>query len=123
MLWILSSDHAVCFIAKIGAISEKFRAALSRWEVAVRDFYDIDHAVRKGGIRPESMDLVTQVKAKLTVPSNEPVDVSTQRLKELGNQIERQLKGVLREQDLAEFDLDRAFETVVEMARVVETAQ
>lgn len=104
-------------IAKTEALAEKFRAALSRREAAVRDFYDIDHAVRKGGLRPEAIDLVKQVKQKLAVPGNEPVDVSAQRLAALRKQIEPQLRPVLREQDFAEFDLDRAFKTVVEMAK------
>lgn len=110
----------VCCIAKTEAVAEKFRAALSRREVAIRDFYDIDHAIRKGGIRPEAIDLVEQVRKKLAVPGNEPVNVSAQRLKELRKQIEPQLKPVLREQDLVEFDLDRAFETVAEMAKAAE---
>jgi len=63
---------------------------------------------------------VNQVRKKLAVPGNEPVDVSAQRLEELRKQIEPQLKPVLREQDLAEFDLDRAFEVVAEMAKAVE---
>ena len=32
-------------IVKIEAFAEKFRAALSRLEVAVRDFFDLDYAV------------------------------------------------------------------------------
>ncbi len=113
----------VSCIANIEAVAEKFRAALSRREVAIRDFYDIDHAVRKGGICPEAIELVKQVKEKLAVPGNEPVNVSAQRLEELRNQIEPQLKPVLREPDLADFDLDRAFETVVKMARTVEKTE
>jgi predicted nucleotidyltransferase component of viral defense system len=34
-------------IEKIEALAEKFRAALSRREPAIRDFFDIDYAVRK----------------------------------------------------------------------------
>jgi len=34
-------------IVKIEAFAEKFRAALSRLEVAVRDFFDLDYAVRR----------------------------------------------------------------------------
>lgn len=104
-------------IAKTEALAEKFRAALSRREAAVRDFYDIDHAVRKGGLRPEAIELVKQVKQKLAVPDNEPVDVSAQRLATLRKQIEPQLRPVLRERDFVEFDLERAFKTVVEMAK------
>jgi len=106
-------------ISKTESIAEKFRAALSRREAAVRDFYDIDHAVRKGGLRPEALELVQQVKQKLAVPGNEPVDVSGERLAALRKQVGPQLRPVLREQDFAEFDLDRAFKTVVEMAKAV----
>ena len=38
-------------IDKIEALAEKFRAALSRREPAIRDFFDIDYAVRKGGLQ------------------------------------------------------------------------
>lgn len=107
---------AVRCIAKTEALAEKFRAALSRREAAVRDFYDIDHAVRKGGLRPDAVELVNLVKQKLAVPGNEPVDVSGQRLAALRKQIESQLRPVLREQDFAEFGLERAFKIVMEMA-------
>lgn len=106
-------------MSKTEALAEKFRAALSRREAAVRDFYDIDHAVRKGGLRPEAVDLVKQVKQKLAVPGNEPVDVSGERLAVLRKQLEPQLRSVLREQDFAEFDLERTFKTVVQMAKAV----
>ncbi|OGQ74362.1 MAG: hypothetical protein A3G94_00345 [Deltaproteobacteria bacterium RIFCSPLOWO2_12_FULL_60_16] len=87
--------------------------------MAVRDFYDIDHAVRKGGLRPDAIDLVKQVKQKLAVPGNEPVDISGERLSALSKQLEPQLRSVLREQDFAEFDLERAFKIVVHMAEAV----
>jgi len=106
-------------ISKTEALAEKFRAALSRREAAVRDFYDIDHAVRKGGLHPGAIDLVRQVKQKLAVPGNEPVDVSGERLATLRKQIGSQLRPVLREEDFAEFDLDRAFNMVVEMAKAL----
>lgn len=42
---------AVNCISKTEAFAEKFRAALTRRDVAIRDFYDIDYAVRRLGIR------------------------------------------------------------------------
>ena len=106
-------------ISKAEGLAEKFRAALSRREAAIRDFYDIDHAVRKGGLRRDDRNLIKLVKEKLAVPGNDPVDVSRERLAALRRQIEPQLRPVLREQDFMEFDLDRAFKTVVEMAKAV----
>lgn len=60
-----------------------------------------------------------QVRQKLAVPGNEPVDVSADRLAALRRQVEPQLRPVLREQDFAQFDLDRAFTAVVKMAKTV----
>jgi len=103
-------------IDKAEGLAEKFRAALSRREPAVRDFYDIDHAVRKDGLRPAVANFIDQVRQKLAIPGNDPVDVSERRLNELRRQVEPQLRPVLREQDFAEFDLDRAFNIVLKMA-------
>lgn len=103
-------------ISRMEAFAEKFRAALSRREVAIRDFYDIDHGVRKLGIRPADADLIGLVKKKLSIPGNDQVNVSEPRLASLRRQLEPQLKPVLRAADFAQFDLDRAFKTVAEMA-------
>ena len=106
-------------ISRMEAYAEKFRAALSRREAAIRDFYDLDHAVRKLGIQPHEAQLVALVKQKLAVPGNEPVDIAGPRLAALRQQLEPQLKPVLRDSDFAEFDLDRAFQIVAEMAAKV----
>jgi len=100
-------------------VAEKLRAALSRREVAIRDFYDIDYAVRKLGFSTLQPDFVELVRAKLTVPGNEPVDVSGDRLESLRLQVDTELRPVLRDQDFAEFDLDRAFEKVVGVAHAL----
>lgn len=93
-------------------MAEKLRAALCRREAAVRDFYDIDHAVRRLRFRAEEPELVDLVRRKLAVPGNEPVDVSPARLAALRPQVDTELKPVLRARDFAEFNLDRAFATV-----------
>ncbi|MSV27151.1 MAG: hypothetical protein EXQ52_00140 [Bryobacterales bacterium] len=103
-------------ISKDEAFSEKFRAALTRREVAIRDFFDIDYAVRHLDLRPRDQNMIELVRQKLAVPGNDAADVSGERLGTLRRQLEPQLKPVLREKDFAEFDLQRAFKIVVEMA-------
>ena len=103
-------------ISQSEAFAEKFRAALSRREPAIRDFYDIDYAVETMGLQPSEAKFAALVKQKLAVPGNHPVDVSEPRLAELRRQLEPQLKPVLRERDFVRFDLDRAFNTVAKMA-------
>jgi len=107
-------------IDKTEALAEKFRAALSRREPAIRDFFDIDYAVRKDGLRPDAASFIQQVGQKLTIPGNDPVDVSQSRLDTLRWQVEAELRPVLRDRDFAEFDPDRAFEIGVRMAKAVQ---
>jgi hypothetical protein len=88
----------------------------------VRDFYDVDHAVRRLGFRANAPEMLELVRAKLAVPGNDPVDVSAARIDILRSQVEPQLKPVLRDRDLAEFDLDRAFGIVAGVAAALEPA-
>ena len=46
------------------AWAEKFRAALSRREPAIRDFYDVDYAVRRCGLMPENKKFITLVNSR-----------------------------------------------------------
>ena len=102
-------------MSRTEAFAEKFRAALSRRDVAIRDFFDIDYAVRRLDLRPHDATLVELVRRKLAVPGN-VLDVSAHRLAALRQQLEPQLKPVLRASDFAEFDLEQAFGTVADMA-------
>jgi len=106
-------------MSKAESYAEKFRAALSRREVAARDFFDLDYAVRTLGLNPGDEDLVGLVRQKLAVRGNAPVDVSAQRLDLLRRQVGSQLRPVLRHADLAAFDVARAFGIVAEMAEKV----
>lgn len=106
-------------ISRVEALAEKARAALSRREVAIRDFYDMDHAVRWQGLRVDEPEFLRLLRQKLAIPGNEPVDVSGARLAALRLQVEAQLKPVLRNQDFAEFDVERAFAMVAQLAAAV----
>ena len=103
-------------ISRLEAFAEKFRAALSRREVAIRDFYDLDYAIRQNLFRPEDEQLIHLVRQKIRIPGNQPVDTSTSRLTQLRQQVGAQLKPVLRESDFQSFDLDRAFGIISDMA-------
>jgi len=103
-------------IARREALAEKLRAALSRREVAIRDFYDVDHAVRELGLQPADADMIELVRQKLAVPGNAPVNVSPARLDALRQQLQAELRPVLRDVDFSRFDLDRALATVTDLA-------
>lgn len=98
------------------AMAEKLRAALSRRDPAIRDFYDVDHAVHRRGCRVGDPDFLALVRRKLDVPGTFAVDLSPVRFAALRSQLDTALKPVLRPEDFASFDLDRAFATVAEVA-------
>ena len=97
--------------------AEKLRAALSRRDPAIRDFYDVDHAYRANRIQTTDRRLVDLLRAKLFIPGNGSIDVSSDKLENLRRQVDVQLKPVLRESDFANFALERAFETVRQFAK------
>jgi len=106
-------------MSKREAFAEKFRAALSRREAAVRDFFDLDYAVRQLGLQPEDDGLIDLIRKKMAVPGNDRVDVSENRLSILHRQSESQLRPVLRARDYVEFDLERAFRIVKDVAAII----
>lgn len=106
-------------IDMVEAMAEKFRAALSRQDVAIRDFYDLDYAVRHLELAANSDQMVDLVRRKLAVPGNLPVDVAEQRLADLKRQLDARLRTVLREDDFRAFDLERAIRLAVTMAEKV----
>jgi len=105
-------EFSVMCLSLDEAYAEKIRAALTRRELAIRDFYDIDYAVRKMGIDLSEERLLDLVRKKLAIPGNDPVNLEPSRKEMLKVQLNAELKPILREQDLEQFELDRAFNLV-----------
>jgi len=94
------------------AMAEKFRAALSRREIAIRDFYDIDYAESKKIINFDDPDFIIMIQQKLEIPGNDSPNSSDGRLGPLQAQMESRLKPVLRTQDYTAFNLNRSIAIV-----------
>ncbi len=112
----MAPDITMNCISMDEAMAEKFRAALSRRDVAIRDFYDLDYAVSHLDLDPSDPHLIEMVRKKLAVPGNSPVDVSPERLSSLRRQLNARLRMVLREKEFHAFNLDQAFQLVSTMA-------
>ena len=100
-------------------LAEKARAALTRREPAIRDFFDLDYAVRVLKADLTEPALVSLTRAKLAVPGNGPIDLSSGRIADLRSQLDARLRPVLRPAYFAAFDLERAFTIVSDMAAKV----
>lgn len=114
----LVPDIDVITLTMEEAIAEKLRAALTRLEPAIRDFFDIDYLVSQHKINLKDQHLLQLVAEKLKVPGNPTVDLSSARKDKLKTQINTELKPVLRSADFESFNLDRAFEIVVKMSHL-----
>ena len=121
------SDHALIPALPLACLShaetmaEKFRAALSRRDAAIRDFYDVDHAVHRRSYRVGDPAFLTLVRRKLELPGNSTVvDLSQVRFADLRSQLDTALKPMLRREDFASFNLDRAFATVAKVAAALD---
>ncbi|MDO9528609.1 MAG: nucleotidyl transferase AbiEii/AbiGii toxin family protein [Syntrophales bacterium] len=102
------------------AIAEKIRAALTRLEPAIRDFFDIDYLASRNKMDLNDRHLFQLLAEKLKVPGNLPIDLSSARKEKLKTQINTELKPVLRPEDFESFDLDRTFDIVARMSHLLE---
>lgn len=99
--------------------AEKFRAALSRREPAIRDFFDIFYAIRNLNIDFESNNFLTLVKKKLIIQGNDSISISKIRKKQLQDQIETELKPVLRDKDYKQFEFELVYSLVEKVAQKI----
>ncbi len=97
------------------AYAEKVRAALTRPEPAIRDFFDIDHALKRALLDHRNPAFLELVAKKLSVAANNPVDLSAARHTNLRGQLKTQLLPVLRAADYDAFDLERALAALQEI--------
>ena len=104
-------------------MAEKFRAALCRKDVAIRDFFDVDFAVLRAGLQVDDVELIQLLAGKLKVAGVGAVDLSASRLSALARQLNTQLRPVLRDSDYAIFDLERAIEIVRVVAKQCDQAK
>jgi predicted nucleotidyltransferase component of viral defense system len=109
-------DPMVIVLSVAETYAEKLRAALSRREPKIRDFYDIGHALKDGMIDLARTDLLRLVAKKLAVAGNDPVDASPYKLEILSRQLETELKAVLRPADYDGFDLPGTYQAIADFA-------
>lgn len=101
------------------AIAEKFRAAMCREEVAIRDFFDVDHLVTVGAVDPTDPGLLDLIVHKVQIPGTGAIDLGPERIRSLRGQVDGRLRPVLRPQEFEAFNLQRAVDTVAAVASEV----
>ena len=112
----LVPDIALTTLSMKEAIAEKLRAALTRLEPAIRDFFDIDYLASQNKMDLNDRHLFQLLAEKLKFPGNPPIDLSLARHEKLKTQINTELTPMLRPSDFESFDLDRALGLVARIA-------
>ena len=101
------------------ALAEKARAALTRRRPAIRDLFDLDHAIQCGKLNPDDVHFLALLRHKLTAAGTGPIDTSPGKREELARQVSAELHPVLRPSNFEAFDLDRVWATVAQIAEAV----
>lgn len=96
--------------------AEKVRAAFGRREPAIRDFFDLDYALRTKTLNLSAPDFIALVGRKLAVMGTGPEELTGQKRAELERQVETDLKPVLRTRDIKRFDLNRTWAALTALA-------
>jgi hypothetical protein len=91
------------------------RAALTRRDAAIRDFFDVGNAIQSGRLNLLDPEFICLVQRKLAVTAD-AIDTSDAKKKLLTGQLATQLKPVLRVADFNTFTLDSVFATLEEVA-------
>jgi hypothetical protein len=95
--------------------AEKIRAAPSRREPAIRDLFDLHHAIESGILDATSASLLALAGRTMLVNRDEPSNVSNERLEMFRAQVETALRPVLRAEDFERFDIERVLMLLVEL--------
>jgi predicted nucleotidyltransferase component of viral defense system len=101
------------------AYAEKFRAALTRQQLAIRDLFDVDHAIRQGLITLEDEALLRLVARKLGAGATPAARLSDEHKARLRAQVDTQLRSVLRPQNYQNFDFEQAWSHLQLAAKLV----
>jgi predicted nucleotidyltransferase component of viral defense system len=115
----LLSDATIFCLSTREAFAEKIRAAISRKDAAIRDLFDLDHAIRHKKIDLQDAELLEFVRVKLQVPGTNAVDVSQPRIDAMRRQLTTELQPVLRPADFAVFNFDQAAARLVALSSVL----
>ncbi len=108
-----------CF-SKFEAYAEKVRAALCRLQPAIRDFFDLDHAIQNGTINLGNKKFRDQVFSKIKVPETNSIDLSETKLNMLRMQIQSELFPTLRAGDYDKFQLDRVYKQLEQFVSYIQ---
>ncbi len=110
----------VMAMAHLEVWAEKVRAALTRREAAIRDFFDLDYARELVGVDIQDPEFCSLVRHKISVPGTEPVQLTAERRDLLDAQISTKLRPVIRTADGERFGLNRIWQALLDLEKALQ---
>ena len=108
----IANSISVRVHSRIEAYAEKLRAALTRRDPAIRDFFDIYHAVQNSILELADLELAKLTQQKLAVPGNDFIGLTPERIIMLKAQLESELRPVLQDGIYQRFDFEKCLSMV-----------
>lgn len=107
------TPYPVKIFNKLEAYAEKMRAALTRTQPVIRDFYDLHFALKNKIIELSDPIYTNLVRSKLAITKKAPIDLSEIKLKKLQAQIATELLPTLSSKVENDFDLEKIFSKLI----------
>lgn len=93
------------------------RAALTREQPVIRDFYDMHYARKNDVIDINNENYVNLVKLKLDIHKTSPIDLSSKKMSESEQQVATELLPTLRAKEQNDFNLEETFSMLQNFVR------
>lgn len=91
------------------AYAEKIRAALTRKKAAIRDFYDLHHAIKNKVIDIHDIELLEILKKKLSIPNTRQIELDENKYILLNSKMDGELYSTLSNKGESDFNLEKIF--------------
>lgn len=88
------------------AYAEKMRAALTRKKLAIRDFYDLDYALKNNVLHFEDKQFIQILKAKLSAVDFNLIEFDDEKLNFLRNKVFTELMPTLNQNQVINFNIE-----------------
>lgn len=99
------------------AYAEKVRAALYRIQPAIRDYYDLHHALQNEIIDFSDPRFLSMVRKKIELQKDNVFNLRSDRIAALHDQIESELYPTLRTEDHGNFQLNKVISRLAEFSK------
>lgn len=103
-------EYPLTCLDKKEAYAEKVSAALNATRLAIRDYFDIDYAIKNKHINFTDTEFINYIQTKVAKDENDLIQFDDTTVRRLENKIVKELEPTLRKKDIGQFNLHEVIE-------------